>query len=146
MDRGGDRKKLLGPLLEWGERCVIHSTGRRTGDRPAPTSRVAWLRWLAGGRLRHPARIVKIQGGQEKIYELRYGAEPVHLPGRSEKLWLVVIAALGEEPLMLLTDLPVADGTPKLFGESCKSTRRAGKLRKFSASSNRSYNVRKQSL
>jgi hypothetical protein len=51
---------------------------------------------------------VKIQDGREKTYELRYGAEPVHLPGRSEKLWLVVIAGFGEEPLRLLTNLPAA--------------------------------------
>ena len=34
--------------------------------------------------------------------------EPIHLPGRSERLWLVVIAGFGAEPLMLLTDVPVA--------------------------------------
>ncbi len=42
------------------------------------------------------------------MFAWRYGAEPIRLPGRSEKLWLVVIAGFGEQPLMLLTDLPVA--------------------------------------
>ncbi|MCZ2074585.1 MAG: hypothetical protein LC130_06235, partial [Bryobacterales bacterium] len=51
---------------------------------------------------------MKIQDDQEKIYELYYSAEPIHLPGRSEKLWLVAIAGLDEDLLMLLTDLPVA--------------------------------------
>jgi len=56
-------------------------------------------------RLRHQARVVKIEKGQEKVHELRYGAEPIRLPGRAEKLWLVVIAGFGEQPIMLLTHL-----------------------------------------
>lgn len=58
-------------------------------------------------RLRHQARIIKVKDGQEKTYELRYGAEAIRLPDRPEKLWLVVIAGFGEESLMLLTDVPV---------------------------------------
>jgi hypothetical protein len=37
--------------------------------------------------------------------DLRYGAEPIRLPGRKEKLLLVVVAGFGQEPLMLLTNL-----------------------------------------
>ncbi len=55
-------------------------------------------------RLPHRARIIKIQDGQEKTCELRYAAEPIRLPGRPGKPWLVVSAGFGEEPLMLLTD------------------------------------------
>ncbi len=106
MDRGGDRKKLLGPLLDRGQHFVIRSTGQRTViDRHRLQGSVAEVAGRC--RLRHQARIVKIQDGQERTYELRYGAEPIHLPGRTEKLWLVVIAGSGEEPLMLLTHLPV---------------------------------------
>jgi hypothetical protein len=106
MDRGGDRKKLLEPLLDRSQRFVVRSTGRRTViDRKGLQGSVAEV---AGGcRLRHQARIIKIQDGKEKTYELRYGAEPIRLPGRPEPLWLVVIAGFGEEPLMLLTDLPL---------------------------------------
>jgi len=32
------------------------------------------------------------------------------LPGRSEKLWLVVVDGFGEERLMLLTNLPARAG------------------------------------
>jgi hypothetical protein len=49
-------------------------------------------------RLRHQARIIKIQDGQEKSYELRYGAEPIRLPGREEQLWLVVVAGFCDGP------------------------------------------------
>ena len=44
----------------------------------------------------------------KKVYNLRYGAEPIRLPGRAEQLWLVVIAGFGEAPLMLPTNLPIA--------------------------------------
>lgn len=106
IDRGGDRKKLLEPLLDRAERFVIRSTGKRSViDRRKLSGTVAEVAGRC--RLTHKARIVKIQDGQEKTYELRYGAEPVHLPGRSETLWLVVIAGFGEERLMLLTNVPV---------------------------------------
>jgi hypothetical protein len=107
MDRGGDRKKLLEPLLDRGERFVIRSTGKRTViDRRRLQGSVAEVAGRC--RLRHQARIIKIQDGQEKTYELRYGMEPIRLPGRSEQLWLVVVVGFGEEPLLLLTNLPMA--------------------------------------
>jgi hypothetical protein len=106
IDRGGDRKKLLEPLLDRAERFVIRSTGKRSViDRHNLRGSVAEVAGRC--RLRHRARIIKIQDGQEKTYELRYGAEPIRLPGRPEKLWLVVIAGFGQQPLMLLTDVPV---------------------------------------
>jgi len=47
----------------------------------------------------------QIENGQEKVYSLRYGAEPFRLPGREEQLLLVVVAGFGQEPLLLLTNL-----------------------------------------
>jgi hypothetical protein len=106
IDRGGDRKKLLEPLLDRGERFVIRSTGTRTViDRRKLQGSVAEVAGRC--RLRHQARIIKTQDGKEKVYDLRYGAEPIHLPGRAEQMWLVVIDGFGEAPLMLLTDLPI---------------------------------------
>jgi hypothetical protein len=106
IDRGGDRKKLLEPLLDRGERFVIRSTGTRTViDRRKLQGSVAEVAGRC--RLRHKARIIKIQDGKEKIYDLRYGAELIHLLGRVEQMWLVVIDGFGEAPMMLLTDLPI---------------------------------------
>ena len=103
VDRGGDRKKLLEPLLDRGERFVIRSTGKRfVENRRHLKSSVAELG--AKCRLRHQARIVKINDGREKTYELRYGVEPIRLVGRQEQLQLVVVAGYGEEPLLLLTN------------------------------------------
>ena len=107
IDRGGDRKKLLEPLLDRGARFVIRSTGKRTViDRRKLQGSVAEVAGRC--RLRHQARIIKIQDEQEKAYDLRYGAEAIRLPGRSEPLWLVVVVGFGEAPLMLLTNLPIA--------------------------------------
>lgn len=104
MDRGGDRRKLLEPLLERRERFVIRSTGQRLVlDRRR--HRVTIHHLSARCRLRYRARIIKIEKGQEKIYELRYGTEPFRLPGREEPLLLVVVAGFGQEPLLLLTNL-----------------------------------------
>ena len=106
IDRGGDRKKLLEPLLDRGERFVIRSIGTRTViDRRKLQGSVAEVAGRC--RLRHRARIIKIQDGKEKVYELRYGAEPIRLPGRSDQLWLGVIDGFGEAPLMLLTNVPI---------------------------------------
>jgi hypothetical protein len=103
VDRGGDRKKLLEPLLDRHERFVIRSTGKRfVVDRKNIKRSVAELG--ARCRLRYPARIVKIQDGQEKTYDLRYGVEPIRLVGRDERLHLVVVAGFGEEPILLLTN------------------------------------------
>lgn len=102
VDRGGDRKKLLEPLLDRHERFVIRSTGKRfVIDRKNMKRSVAELG--AKCRLRYQARIVKIQDGQEKTWDLRYGVEPIRLAGRDEQLSLVVVAGWGEEPMLLLT-------------------------------------------
>ena len=104
IDRGGDRRKLLEPVLERRERFVIRSTGQR----------MVLHRWHhrvtvhhlgACCRLRYQAKIIKIESGQEKVYPLRCGAESFRLPGREEPLDLVVVAGFGQEPLLLLTHL-----------------------------------------
>ena len=114
MDRGGDRKKLLEPLLERRERFVIRSTGQRSvidrRDRRRTAHHVG-----ACCRLRYPVRVVKIEDGREKVLELRYGAEPIRLPGREEKLLLVVVAGFGQEPLLLLTNLAGARDSASLW-------------------------------
>ncbi len=114
MDRGGDRKKLLQPLLERRERFVIRSTGQRmVTDRRARRRTVHHVG--ACCRLRYRARVVKIEEDQEKILELRYGAEPIRLPGREEKLLLVVVAGWGQEPMLLLTNLAGARDSQTLW-------------------------------
>jgi hypothetical protein len=103
VDRGGDRKKLLEPLLDRHARFVIRSTGKRLViDRKNVSRTVAELG--AKCRLRYQARVVKIEDGKEKTYDLRYGVEAIRLVGRQEQLYLVVVAGFGEEPMLLLTN------------------------------------------
>jgi hypothetical protein len=114
MDRGADRIKLLQPLLERGERFVIRSTGKRmVQDRKQ--RRVSIYDLGRDCRLPHQAKIIKIDKGREKIYNLRYGAEPIRLPGRTEPLLLVVVAGFGQEPLLLLTNLSRVRDSPSLW-------------------------------
>src|SRR5881628_3500589 len=114
MDRGGDRRKLLEPLLERRERFVIRSTGQRAVlDRQR--HRVTLHHLGACCRLRYQAKIIKIENRQEKVYALRYGAEPFRLPGREEQLLLVVVAGFGQEPLLLLTNLAGARDSQSLW-------------------------------
>lgn len=115
VDRGGDRKKLLEPLLNRGQRFVIRSTGlRHVIDRRNRKRSVAELG--AQCRLRHQAQIIKIEDGKEKKYDLRYGVEPIRLMGRPEKLFVVVVAGFGREPMLLLTNvLQRARGSQSLW-------------------------------
>ena len=104
MDRGCDRKKLLEPLLDKHLRFVIRAVGdRMVRDRRGRLRSMAEM--AAGCRLRHQARVVRIDKGQEKTYELHYGAEPFRLIGRDEPLWLVVVAGFGEQPMLLVANL-----------------------------------------
>lgn len=103
MDRGGDRKKLLEPLLDRRQRFVIRSTGKRSVIGRYHIERSV-AEFAAKCRLRHRARVIKIQGGRERTCNLRFGVEQIRLPGRSELLDLVVVAGFGKEPMMLLTN------------------------------------------
>jgi len=114
IDRGGDRKKLLEGLLEREERFVIRSTGTRSViDRRKLRGSVAEVAGKC--RLRHQARIIKIQDGVEKTLELRYGAELVRLPGRDDKMLLVLVSGFGQQPLMLLTNISAARDSSTLW-------------------------------
>ena len=105
MDRGGDREKLFWPLLERSTRFVVRLRGDRFlwfhgGMREA-------VRVGLGCRMLYTETVVHEKDGQEKAYTVSYGYRPVRLPGRSEQLYLVVLRGLGEQPLLLLTSLPM---------------------------------------
>jgi hypothetical protein len=62
VDRGGDRKRLLEPLLERRERFVIRSTGQRAVI--SRRKRKVTVHHLgASCRLRYQARVIKIEAG-----------------------------------------------------------------------------------
>jgi len=108
IDRGGDRREILKPLIDGRLRFVV----RQDGDRHI---------LMAGGRkcaVREAARrcasdierTVEVErDGRRTRLTLHLGSMPVKLPERSyTPLWLVVIRGFGREPILLLTNLAPA--------------------------------------
>jgi len=93
MDRGGDRDKLLFPLIKNNNKFLIRLNlrrhliyqGRALDDleiaRECPTL--------------YQETIIKEEGGQSRCLRLEFGLRPVKLPGRPEPLSLVVVNDLG---------------------------------------------------
>ena len=105
MDRGGDRRYLYQYLLPNKHRFMI----RVRGDRGLRTAQgIASAVDLARScpMLFHET-LVKEEAGQERLVHLACGLRKVRLPDRKEELTLVVVRGFGEEPLMILTNLPV---------------------------------------
>ena len=86
MDRGGDRRHVLEPLLERGLRSVIRSTGKRTVvDR---RHLLGTVKEVAGRcRLRFTVQVIRIKEGKEKVCPLHYGAERKNIAGGGGWLW-----------------------------------------------------------
>jgi hypothetical protein len=59
--------------------------------------------------------VVKEEAGQERLIRLSCGMRKVRLPDRREELTLVVVKGFGEEPLMILTNLPVRRSRKSLW-------------------------------
>jgi hypothetical protein len=105
MDRGGDRGYLYTYLLPNKLRFLIRVRGDR-GLRTAQGIEPA----VDLGRscpMLFDETVVKEEAGQERLVHLACGMRKVRLPDRQEELSLVVVKGFGEEPLMILTNLPV---------------------------------------
>ena len=113
IDRGGDRKELIEPILNEQLKFIIRLVGNRNlqfGNREFLAEHIA------GGCPRtHIEHIVKETREGEKTYKLEFGMRKVRMPGRDEDLTLVVVHGLGEKPLMLLTNLNVTRGRKSLW-------------------------------
>jgi len=110
IDRGGDRYKLLNPLIDGGLRFVIRPRGDRDillrGDHKYSVEQAA--RWCRATETRE----VEVERhGQRTRLTLRMGSLSVRLPSRPQApLWLVVIRGFGEEPILLLTNVAPEPG------------------------------------
>jgi hypothetical protein len=106
VDRGGDRGALLEPMIDKERHFIIRQKGDRHliwGNRLIATAELA-----SECPLPYSSWIVREEQGRESRIDLTYGFRPVRLPGRPDvRLWLVVVKGLGENPLMLLTNLPL---------------------------------------
>jgi hypothetical protein len=105
IDRGADRKKLLHPLLNRKARFIIRMVGTR--------HLVYRGRHILASELgeRCPMlfkeQVVREENGKEKGYQIEYGYRSVRLPGRDDKLSLVVVRGFGRNPMLLLTNVEV---------------------------------------
>jgi len=113
IDRGGDRRNLMVPMLSRGYRFLIRLAGNRN---------LIWDRQtlLASEIARncpcpYAETIVKVEDGKEKVYHVELGFRQVRLPGRPETLGLVVAKGFGAEPMMLLTTGPVRKNRKALW-------------------------------
>ena len=104
-DRGGDRPAFYGAFIDNSWDFIVRMTGR---------SVLAWkgmheIHWLASQCvMRHKHHVEFDSHGKECNIQIEFGAMPVRLPMHPEKeLHMVVVKGFGEEPMMLLTSLPV---------------------------------------
>lgn len=105
IDRGGDRYKLLNPLLDRGLRFVIRQKGDRhvvlSGGRTVSVQEAA--RWC---RTSVRYRIEVEREGHTETKTIRAGSLEVRLSKRRDDvLWLVVVRGFGEKPILLLTNV-----------------------------------------
>jgi len=110
IDRGGDRRKILIPLLDRRLRFVVRQDGDRhillPGGRKCPMREAA--RWCATDT----ERVVEVErDGRRTRLVLRLGSMEVRLPERTyTPLWLVVVRGFGQEPVLLLTNVAARTG------------------------------------
>lgn len=110
IDRGGDRRKIMIPLIDNELQFVI----RQDGDRHILLPRGAKRRVAEAARwCKTPHELVvevEREGHVEKKH-LHLGSMPVRLPERPEvQLWLIVIRGLATHPILLLTNVPPPAG------------------------------------
>jgi hypothetical protein len=105
VDRGGDRRKLYKPFLDMGIRFIIRLTGTRHVE--CGGSRVEVRELAERCPMLYADRVVKEDDGKERVYRIEYGYRRVRLPGRRERLTMVVVRGFGKEPMMLLTNVEV---------------------------------------
>jgi hypothetical protein len=103
LDRGGDRGRILGSVLDGRKRFII----RLKGDRHLRYRGEAVAARVLAERCRLPyaEMVVRQEAAQEKLHRIAYGVRKVRLPGRRERLFLVVVKGFGAEPLMVLTNV-----------------------------------------
>jgi hypothetical protein len=105
IDRGGDRKKLLHPLLNTEAKFIIRMTGTRHLVYRGRAVRAAEL--AAGCRMLYTEQVIREKDGKEQSCQIQYGYRKVKLPGRNEKITMVVVKGFGKKPMLLLTNVKV---------------------------------------
>ena len=104
-DRGGDRPAFYKAFIENGWDFIIRMTGRIVESWNGRRD----IRWLAQQCVMHHKQVIKFDShGRECNVRISFGMVPVRLPMHPDKqLYMVVVKGFGQEPMMLLTSLPV---------------------------------------
>ena len=105
MDRGGDRREIIAPLLRWKCQFLIRLRGDRHLVVRRRAKRVEEI--AARCRLAYRETVIKETKEGEEVYHLDFGGCTVRFPGFDRKLSLVVVKGFGDKPLMLLTTMPI---------------------------------------
>jgi len=107
IDRGADRGELYDELVppERKRRFIIRM--RRERHLRGGELKDSVLELARQTNLPHRQVIVREERGEERTLSLRYGVRSVRLPQHPKvPLWLVVVEGFGQEPLMILTNVP----------------------------------------
>lgn len=105
IDRGGDRRRLIGPFLERKVRFIIRLVGGRNliyRGQKMITEEISQKCPML-----YIERIIKEEKNKEKVYEIKFGYRKVKLPGYKDQLYLVVVRGFGEKPLLILTNVEI---------------------------------------
>lgn len=105
IDRGGDRKKLIKPMLLKKLRFII----RLKGDRllALGNNRLKKVEDIANRYVEYTHKYkveIDSQGFKEKK-EIEIGKKKVRLPGEKQSMWLVAVKGFGHKPMTLLTNV-----------------------------------------
>jgi hypothetical protein len=110
IDRGGDRRTIIIPLLDAELQFVIRQDGDRhillpRGGKRSVAEATRWCRTPF-------EKVVEVEReGHVEKKRLKLGSMPVRLPERPDvQLWLVVIRGLTDHPILLLTNVPPEAG------------------------------------
>lgn len=105
IDRGGDRRKLYYPMLDRRLRFIVRLIGDRHLVCGGGTMSAREIASRCG--MLYAESVVREERGREVRCLMECGYRRVRLPGRREKLTLVVVKGFGQEPMMLLTNVDV---------------------------------------
>ena len=113
LDRGGDRGKVFAEMITRELSFIIRL--KKTRDLIYRRGEHLVEELASACPMIHAERIVRQERGKETIYDLEFGALPVHLPGQDIPVTLVVVRGFGQEPMALLTSLRVTRGRKSLW-------------------------------
>ena len=106
IDRGGDRNRILVPLLRKKRQFIVRLVGIRhliKGNKVASALSLAHDCSCPYSDL-----IVKIKNGKEEKHRISYGYVQVRLPEKQTvPLYMLVVKGFGKKPMMILTTLPL---------------------------------------